>query len=225
MNRTAALALAAALSLSACRTPTAPERARAAFEHAEDYGAALTALADEIDFTCETLRELQANAVDPRGSNRETFETFTRGVKNLAVRRDEARKEYARMNAETHVFLGSWGTDTVTLRDASLARQADERRASLQASFESLAREDLALQQKIERYRLELVDLATVLGHDLSPRGFSGAAAAIARAGTGGSALRAELALLATRVEGARAELEPLRAPAATPVAAEPVGN
>lgn len=224
MNRThATLALLATLSLAACRTPTAPERASAAFEHAEDYGAALTALADEIEFTCETLRALQANAVDTRGSNRETFETFERGVKNLAVLRDEARKEYARMNAETHAFLGSWGTDTVTLRDASLAREAEGRRASLQASFESLAREDLALQQKVERYRLEMVDLATYLGNDLSPRGFSGAATAIERAGQGGSALRAELALLATKVEAARAELEPLRANALP--ASEPAGN
>lgn len=207
-----ALALLAALSFASCRTPTAPERAGSAFAHAEDYGAALTALAEEIDFTCETLRALQSNAVDARGSNRETFETFERGVKNLAVRLSEARGEYARMNADAHAFLASYGADTVTLRDANLAREAEGRRAALQATFETLAREDLALQPKVERYRLELVDLATFLGPNLTPQGLAGAAAAIERADRSGSALRAELALLATQVEAARAELEPLRA-------------
>ena len=223
MNRTSALALLLALSASACRTPTAPERAGAAFEHAENYGSALTALSDEIDFTCETLRVLQANAVDPRGSNRETFETFERGVKNLAVQLGQARRSYARMDAETHAFLGTWGTDTVTLRDANLVREAETRRASLQASFEALAREDLVLQQRVERYRLEMVDLATYLGNDLTPRGFSGAQAVIERVQQGGSALRAELALLATKVEAAREELEPLGSSA--PADQEAVAN
>jgi len=223
MNRTPALVLALALAAAACRTPTAPERAGAAVDHAEDYAAVLTTLADEIDFTCETLRVLQSNAVDPRGSNRETFETFERGVKNLAVLLGKARKSYARMDAETHAFLGTWGTDTVTLRDASLAREAETQRASLQASFEALAREDLVLQQRVERYRLEMVDLATYLGNSLTPRGFSGAQPVIERVQQDGSALRAELALLSAKVAAARAELEPLREPA--PASGEASGN
>jgi hypothetical protein len=224
MNRTSTtLALLLALVTCACATPTAPERAASASECAEDYGATLTALADEIDFTCETLGVLRANAVDPRGSNRETLETFERGVKNMSVLLERARKHYARMDARAHAFLATWGTDTVTLRDGTLAREAETRRAVLQASFETLAREDLAVQQHVERYRLELADLATYLANDLSPRGFAGAHGAIERALQGGAALRTELAELATKVAAARAELEPLgTAPALETAAAEP---
>ncbi|MEQ1892731.1 MAG: hypothetical protein ABL998_09335 [Planctomycetota bacterium] len=226
MNRTSsALALFLALATGACATPSAPERAAAACEYAEDYGATLTALANEIDFTCETLGALRANAVDPRGTNKETLETFERGVKNLAVQLERARKDYAKMDARAHAFLATWGTDTVTLRDGNLAREAETRRGTLQASFETLAREDLAVQQRVERYRLELADLATYLANDLSPRGFAGAQAAIERAFQGGSSLRAELALLATKVEAVRAELEPLRGPGSTEPAATAGAN
>jgi len=214
MIRTASFCLFLALAAPACTTPTGPERAGSTLSRAEDYGASLTALADEIDFTCESLRALRANAVDSRGTNRETFETFERGVKNLAVLLARTRKGYTKMDARAHDFLATWGTDTVTLRDASLAREAEARRGALQASFEDLARADLAVQQRVERYRLELADLATYLANDLSPRAFAGAQPAIERAFQDGSALRAELALLATQVEAVRAELEPLRAPA-----------
>lgn len=210
MNRTA-LALSLFLA-TACATPTPPERARSAWERAEDYGATLTALADEIDFTTETLRALQANAVDTRGSNRETFETFERGVKNLAVLLERARKDYAKMDARAHAFLATFGTDEVGLRDASLQRAEEEQRAALQARFEELAREDVALQQRLERYRQGLAEIATALSADLTPRTFAAAKPAIARADQDGSALRAQLALLATKVAAARVDLEPLRA-------------
>jgi len=212
MKRTI-LVLSLLLTASACTTPTPPERARSAYERAEDYGATLEALADEIAFTTETLRALQTNAVDARGSNRETYETFERGVKNLAVLLERARKDYARMDARAHAFLATAGTDQVGARDAQLQRGEDEQRAALQARFEALAREDLAMQQRLERYRQGLAELAAQLSADLTPGNFARAQPAIERAVQSGSALRAELALLATQVQAARAELEPVRAP------------
>jgi hypothetical protein len=215
MNR-AALAFSLLLATTACATPTPPERASSAYARAEDYGTTLTALADEIDFTTETLRALQANAVDARGSNRETFETFERGVKNLAVLLERARKDYARMDTRAHAFLATFGTDEVASRDASFQRAQEERRVAIQTRFEELAREDVALQQRLERYRQGLAELAAQLSADLSPRTFAAGQPALERAGQGGSALRAELALLAAKVEAARAALEPLRAPQAS---------
>jgi hypothetical protein len=216
----AALLLFAALA--SCRSHSGYERAATTADRTAAHRENLVELRGQVGLTLDALRTLSDSPdVHPR-SNRETFETFARELRNLEREAERARKSYGRMDSGAGQFFGGWGEDTAAIADADLRERADDRRKTLQASYVELSREqrdvDVALAGLVRR----LDDLRIYLEHDLTAPGIAGAAEPITDALAEGARIQQRLSDVAHRTDTAQAGLEPLKAQAASQTTSHP---
>ena len=210
-----AAALLVLASGTACTTGNAGyERAATTAERTETHREGLVKLRAQIGLTTDALRTLSENPdVLPR-SNRETFETFARELRNLELQAERTRKSYGRMDAGAGRFFDGWVTDTAGITDADLRTRAEDRRAALQASYVELAKDQRETDEALAGFVRRLDDLCIYLEHDLTTAGIASAREPIARALDEGSKIQQRLGDLVHDAEVAGAGLEPLKAQA-----------
>lgn len=210
-----AAAIVLACSFVSCTASNAGyERAAATADGTQAHRENLVDLRGQLGLTLDALRTLgESPDVLPR-SNRETFETFARELRNLEHDAENARKSYGRMDARAGQFFGSWNEDTAAIADADLRKRAEDRRAALQASYVELAREQRDTDVAVAGFMRRLDDLCIYLEHDLTAAGIASAAQPIADALAEGARIQQSLSDLAHRADAAQAGLEPLKAQA-----------
>lgn len=202
--------------LVACQN-TGYQRARAASERTEGYGEELERLARGIGLASEALRTLAENPGDSPRSNRETFQTFERERLNVLASAEDARRAFERMDGKAERFFGAWGEDAAAIQGADLKKSAETRRAALEAHYTTLEKGQTELDQALERYLQELLDLRLYLEHDLTAAGIASAREPLARLLADGQALRERIGTQVRAADGARASLAPLKEQAPAP--------
>src|SRR5262245_32425646 len=209
----AVLALCLAGLVGSCLGPRSGyEQASATADETEEHREAVERLRDQVGLTLAPLRGLLENPSDSPGSNHETFQTFERELANLALASERSHESHERMNASAQRFFGDWSADSARIVDADLKQSAGERRETLQANYDRLARGEAAADASVERFAAHLEDLRVYLEHDLTAAGLSAARGTIAKAFDEGSKLEAQLTELVRQTDEAKKSLASLQA-------------
>jgi hypothetical protein len=221
-----AVAILLACSLVSCATSSAGyERAAGTANRTQSHRENLVDLRDQVGLTLDSLRTLSESPdVLPR-SNRETFETFARELRNLEHDAESARKSYGRMDADAGRFFGGWSEDTAAIVDADLRQRAEDRRVALQASYAELSHAQRDTDVALAGFVRRLDDLRVYLEHDLTAAGIASAAKPIADALAEGALIQQSLSDLAHRADAAQAGLEPLKAQAPSQTPSQTIGR
>jgi hypothetical protein len=192
------------------------ERARDTSQRLEAYREINLRLSDQVGLTLDSLQTLADEPDAKSFSSAETFQTFERELSNLELLAVKARRLYGKLDARAQAFFGGWTQESALIESVELRQRAEERRAAVQASFQTVSQHRLESDLLLARLIDQLGDLRAYLEHDLTGAGLASARDQIAQAVQDGRALQELLGASAAAKAVAMEALAPLeaRAPA-----------
>jgi len=168
----AALAAGAATLFSGCGTTSG-------YKQADKTGASIAEFRDEIvggkkviDATMKSLSDIAATAnTDPR----KAFAQYTKDVAKLESTAASVRKRGQAMQQEGQAYFTRWEKELAQVKDAEIRTLAEQRRAKLQETFESIRKYSDPLKAQFEPWMSNLKDLQKYLSNDLTIEGVDAA--------------------------------------------------
>ena len=167
-----ALAVGTATLLSGCASPSG-------YKQADKTGAGIAEFRDEIvngkkaiDATMKSLSDIAATAnTDPR----KPYEQFAKNVANLESTATKIRKRAQDMQAQGQAYFKQWETELATVDNAEIRGLAEQRKAKLQETFESIRKYSDPLKAQFDPWMSDLKDLQKYLSNDLTIAGVDAA--------------------------------------------------
>jgi hypothetical protein len=164
-------ALAAVALLNGCAT--------SGYKKADKTGAGIAEFRDEIvtgknaiDATMKSLGDVATTAdTDPR----KAFEKFTKDVNNLESTAAKIRKRAQSMREQGQAYFKQWEQELATVNNQEIRSLADQRKAKLQATFESIRTYAEPLKAQFDPWMSDLKDLQKYLSNDLTIAGVDAA--------------------------------------------------
>lgn len=205
-----ALAVGVVWLFTGCGTTTG-------YKQADKTGAGIAEFRDEIvngqkaiDATMESLSQVAASATtDPR----KPFEKYTKDVANLESVAAKIRKRADSMKAQGQSYFEQWEKQMAEVQNPEIRKLAEERKAKLQETFESIRKYTEPLKAQFDPWMSDLKDLQKFLSNDLTIAGVDAAKSLFIKTQNSGlevqksmDALVAELNTIAATITPARAE-------------------
>ena len=162
----------AALLMTACGTTSG-------YKQADKTGAGIAEFRDEIvngkkaiDATMTSLSEVAASAnTDPR----KAFEKYSKNVAELESTAAKIRKRGQSMQEAGQAYFKQWEQELATVSNPDIRKLAEQRRAKLQETFESVRKYTEPLKQQFDPWMSNLKDLQKYLSQDLTIAGVDAA--------------------------------------------------
>lgn len=149
------------------------------YKQAARTGAGIAEFRDEIvkgkgaiDATMKSLGDIAATAnTDPR----KAFNQFSKDVANLDSTADKIRKRAQSMKEQGEAYFKQWETELTHVNNPEIRSLAEQRRAKLQETFQSIRKYTEPLKGQCEPWMSNLEDLEKYLGNDLTIGGVDAA--------------------------------------------------
>jgi hypothetical protein len=162
----------AALLFTGCATSSG-------YKQADKTGAGIAEFRDEVikgqkavDDTVKALDQIAATATsDPRKS----FEEFRKQVANLDSTAAKVRKRGQEMRVRGQAYFKEWEEQLAQVSNPEIRALAEQRKAKLQATFQSIKQYAEPLQAQFDPWMSDLRDLQTYLANDLTIAGVDAA--------------------------------------------------
>ena len=149
------------------------------YKQADKTGAGIAEFRDEIvkgknaiDATMKSLGEVAISAnTDPR----KAFEQFSKDVGNLESTAATIRKRSQSMQERGQAYFKQWEQELSSVNNPEIRNLAEQRKAKLQDTFESIRKYSGPLKAQFEPWMSDLKDLRTYLSNDLTITGVDAA--------------------------------------------------
>jgi hypothetical protein len=164
--------LATAAMFSGCAT-------NSGYKQADKTGAGIAEFREEIvtgkqsiDATMKSLGEIAATAnSDPR----KAFEQYSKNVANLESTAQKVQKRGQSMQEKGQAYFKQWEEELASVSNPEIRGLAEQRKAKLQATFESIRKYTEPLKAQFQPWMSNLKDLEKYLGNDLTIAGVDAA--------------------------------------------------
>jgi hypothetical protein len=162
----------AALLMTACGTTSG-------YKQADKTGAGIAEFRDEIvkgkkavDATMKSLSTIAATATT---NPRKAYEQFSKDVANLESTAAQIRKRSQSMQVQGQAYFKQWETELAQVKNPEVRKLADQRKAALQKTFETIRQQADPMKAKFDPWMADLKDLKVYLGNDLTIAGVDSA--------------------------------------------------
>jgi hypothetical protein len=191
-----ALPTLVAIAVAAAQFFTAAN-AVAGYKQADKTGASIAEFRDEIlnvkkevDAAMVALDKVVAAAAsDPR----KAFKDFEKAVPRVDSAAQKAKKRAEDMRAKGQEYFKQWEAELATLNNEEVRKLADERKAKLQKTFESIKNFMDPAREQFTAWQGDLQDLQKYLSNDLTIAGVDAAKDLIAKTKTEGQGVQKTL--------------------------------
>ena len=166
------MAAGAALLLNGCGTTKG-------YKQADKTGVGIAEFRDEItqgkaaiDATMTALSDVAATAnSDPR----KAFEKYSKNVAKLESTANSIRKRAQSMKEQGQAYFKQWETELTQVNSPEIRSLAEQRKAELQGTFDSIRKYTEPLKAQFEPWMSNLKDLDKYLANDLTIAGVDAA--------------------------------------------------
>jgi chromosome segregation ATPase len=204
-----ALTAGAVVVLSGCAT--------AGYKHADKTGAGIAEFRDEIvngknaiDATMKSLGEIATTATtDPR----KAFEQYSKDVSNLESTTEKIRKRAQSMQEKGQAYFAQWEKELTEVNNPEIRSLAEQRKAKLQTTFESIRKYSEPLKAQFEPWMSDLKDLQKYLSNDLTIAGVDAAKGLFGKTSTGGAEVQKSMDALVAELNTIAATITPAKVP------------
>jgi len=202
------LAAGAALVLTGCGTTSG-------YKQADKTGAGIAEFRDEIvtgkqaiDATMKALSDVAATAnTDPR----KAYELFSKQVAHLESTAAAIRKRAQSMQAQGQAYFKQWEQEMAQVNNPEVRKLAEERKAKLQETFESIRKYSEPLKVQFDPWMSDLKDLKVYLGNDLTIAGVDSAKSLFLKTTTEGTEVQKTMDALVAELNTVAATLTPAK--------------
>jgi hypothetical protein len=149
------------------------------YKQADKTGAGIAEFREEIvkgktaiDATMKSLGDIAATA---NTNPRKAFEQYTKDVNNLESTAATIRKRAQSMKEQGQTYFKQWEQELATVSNPDIRKLAEQRKAKLQETFESIRKYSEPLKAQFDPWMSNLKDLQKYLGNDLTVSGVDAA--------------------------------------------------
>lgn len=204
----AALAAGAVTLFSGCGTTSG-------YKQADKTGAGIAEFRDEIvkgkqaiDATMKSLSDIAATAnTDPR----KAFGQYSKDVANLESTAASVRKRGQAMQQMGQAYFTRWEKELAEVKDPEIRALAQQRKAKLQETFESIRKYSDPLKAQFEPWMSNLKDLQKYLGNDLTIAGVDAAKSLFTRTTEAGLEVQKSMDSLVAELNTVAATITPAK--------------
>ena len=187
----------AALSVAVAQLLAATDVSAAGYKLADKTGKSIAEFRDEIvNIKKEATAAMAAldkitttAATDPR----QAFKEFNAAVPRVDDAAQKAKKRAEDMKSRGQAYFKEWETEMATVNNPEIRKLAEERKAKLQASFDSIRGFMEPVRDQFNTWLSDMKDLQKYLGNDLTVTGVDAAKELIAKATEEGQAVQKSL--------------------------------
>jgi hypothetical protein len=149
------------------------------YKQADKTGAGIAEFREEIvkgktaiDATMKSLGDIAATA---NTNPRKAFEQYTKDVNNLESTAATIRKRAQSMKEQGQAYFKQWEQELATVSNPDIRKLAEQRKAKLQETFESIRKYSEPLKAQFDPWMSNLKDLQKYLANDLTVSGVDAA--------------------------------------------------
>ncbi len=209
------VAMAALITVAAPLFTATPASA-AGYKMADKVGASIAEFRDEIvtikkevDNTMAALDKIVTTAAtDPRNA----FKDFDKAVPQIDDAAKKAKKRGEDIKARGQAYFKAWEKELASVNNADIRKLAEERKAKLQATFDSIRTSMEPVRDQFNTWLADLKDLQKYLSNDLTIGGIDAAKELIGKAKTEGQGVQQSLDKVITELNTIVATLTPAKA-------------
>ena len=201
---------------------------KSGYQQADKTGEAINTVRNDIasmkiavDNSMKCLDALAASATtDPR----KPFEAYAKSVDKVESAANKAQKNADAMRERSAAYFQQWEQQIGTVKNESIRKLAQERRAKLQETFGKIKESAQDTKQSFPPFLSDLKDLRTGLSADLTPEGIDAAKDIFLKTKSTGAEVQKNLDKLITEMNSVFAAITAAKAqkqgsPAAAPAA------
>jgi len=208
VKTTATIAMAALL-LAGCTTT--------GYQQAEKAGAGIGEFRTEInkgkqaiDATMQSLGQISATAnTDPRPA----FQQYSKDLSNLESATARVRKRHQELKVKGDAYFKQWQQEMATVQNPEIRKLAEEQKAKMQATFDSIQKYTDPLKAKFDPWLSDLRDLRTYLSNDLTTSGIDAAKSMFQKTQTEGQEIQKDMDALVSELNNVSTAITPATAP------------
>lgn len=203
-NRLAVLAVVATMALAAPAVQAQKSQAKAG-EDIQGFRAGIVGIRAQIDTTLEALNGVvqSANGGDPKSA----FKKYSDQIKSMDKQIQKTKGYRQKMVERGQAYFKDWEAKMGAVTNEELKARAAERRAALQAQYETISTNVQQAKDNSAKFWQDLQDLQKYYASDLSPTGISGTAEMVAKASTDGKAVQGYLDQVVAAVDKVMSEM------------------
>jgi len=187
------------------------------YKQADKTGAGIAEFRDEIvkgktaiDATMKSLSDIAASAnTDPRAA----FTKYSKDVANLESTAATIRKRAQTMRDQGQAYFAQWEKELAEVKDPEIRALAQQRKAKLQETFESIRKYSDPLKAQFDPWMSNLKDLQTYLSNDLTIAGVEAAKSLFAKTTAGGQEVQKSMDALIGELNTIAATITPAKVP------------
>jgi hypothetical protein len=149
------------------------------YQQADKTGAGIAEFRDEIvkgkaavDATMKSMGDVASTATS---NPRPAFEKFSKDLANLDSTATKIKKRAADMQAQGQAYFKQWEEQMAQVQNPDIRKLAEERKAKLQATFQSIKTFTEPLKAQFDPWMSDLKDLQKYLAQDLTIAGVDAA--------------------------------------------------
>src|SRR5262245_16603980 len=166
------MAAGASLLFSGCGTTKGYKQADKTGAGIAEFREEITKGKAEIAATMKSLGDIASTAnTDPR----KAYNQFSKDVANLDSTADKIRKRAQSMKEQGEAYFKQWETELTQVNNPEIRALAEQRKAKLQETFQSIRKYTEPLKAQFEPWMSNLKDLEKYLGNDLTIGGVDAA--------------------------------------------------
>jgi hypothetical protein len=201
----------AALFLTACGTTKG-------YKGADKTGAGIAEFRDEITkgktAIDATMKSLGAVATSATTDPRKAFDQFTKDLAHLESTAEKIRKRAQDMREQGQAYFKQWEQELATVSNPEIRALAEQRKAKLQGTFESIRKYTEPLKAQFDPWMSDLKDLQKYLGQDLTIAGVDAAKSLFTKATNEGFEVQKSMDGLVAELNTVAATITPAKVPA-----------
>jgi hypothetical protein len=206
----------AALTITAAQWLSPATASAAGYKLADKTGASIAEFRDEIlnvkkevDATMVALDKVVTSAsTDPRAA----FKEFDKAVPRIDDAAKKAKKRAEDMKAKGAAYFKDWEQEMAAVNNPDIRKLAEERKAKLQASFDSIKGFMEPARDQFNTWLADLKDLQKYLSNDLTIAGVDAAKELIAKTKTEGQGVQQTMDKVIAELNTIVATLTPAKA-------------
>jgi len=199
-------AVLTSISLAGCGTTAGYKQADKTGKGVAEFRQEITNGKQAVDNTVSALSQV---AVTANTNPREAFQAFSKSLANLESAAEKARKRGAEMRARGKAYFDQWQEQMAQVKNPEIRQLAEQRKAKLQAAFDSIKRYAEPLKAQFDPWLADLKDLRTYLSNDLTVTGVDAAKSLFTKAQSEGLEVQKSMDALVTELNTVAAALTP----------------
>jgi uncharacterized phage infection (PIP) family protein YhgE len=206
----AAITATAALAITGCVTTGS-----SGYKQADKTGKGMAEFRDEVvkaqTAINNTVASLDAVAQTAATDPRKSYEQFSKNVDQLESAAAKLSKRSQDMQASGDAYFKQWEAQMAEVQSPDIKALAEKRRAELQEAFANIKTVATPLKAQFDPWMVELKDLRSYLGQDLTVAGVNAAKKPIAKAQKDGVAVKQSMDSLVAELNSVAAALTPAK--------------